>query len=74
MKKTIYLKYAKDHVGRSEKIQASFKKNFSQIKSQPYDKDPLHTVFLEVEIDLPDDIFRTTKIAPSSVNVLNEVK
>lgn len=70
MTKIIYLKYAKDKFGREDKVHASIKKNFSQIKSQPYDKEPLHTVFLEIEIEIPDDLFKVKKVKVKKVGEL----
>lgn len=62
MKKTIYIRYAKDSGRRRDKVEASIKPNFSQLKGQPYDQVPLQTLFLEVEIEIPDEFFGSKKV------------
>ncbi len=71
MKKKIYISYAKDSPGRQDKVHASLRPLFRNLKSQPYDKFDLNTLHLEIEIEVPDEMFKFKKIEVTSQKIMN---
>ncbi len=71
MLKKIYLKYAIES-GRQDKVQATIKPDFKPIKSQPYDKSPAKTIFLEIEVDIPEELFGVRKIKIINQKLIEE--